>query len=61
MNALNVNFIDKNIITDFEIHYISESIEGQSLKIYKKEMDSVVDFLIKEGDREIIRARLNYK
>jgi acyl-CoA thioesterase FadM len=61
MNAINVDFFDKNIITDFEIHYISESIEGQTLKVYKKELDSIIDFLIKEGDREIIRARLNYK
>lgn len=60
-NALSCEFLDNNEITDFEIHYINESKEGQMLKIYKKEKTNSMEFLIKEGEREIIRASLSYK
>lgn len=62
-NILSCEFLDKNQITDFEIHYISESIEGQILKIYKKEKENEIEFLIKEKntDKEISRALLKYK
>lgn len=43
-NALSCEFLDKNQITDFEIHYINESREGQVLKIYKKENDNTIEF-----------------
>ena len=44
------------------MHYIAESKEGQTLKIYKKELDNnVIRILIKENDREIIRASIDYK
>ena len=61
LNVLSSDFIDKNQITDFEIHYIGESKEGQVLKIYKKERKQEMEFLIKEKDREIARAILKYK
>ncbi len=61
MNALSSEFIDTNQITDFEIHYINESKEGQILKVYKKEKENSIEFLIKEKEREIIRASLDYK
>lgn len=56
-------FLDKNQITDFEIHYLNESTEGQTLKIYKKEREQEIEFLIKEKDnnKEIARAVLKYK
>lgn len=60
-NALSCEFLDKNQITDFEIHYINESVEGQVLRIYKKERENEIEFLIKENDREISRAILKYK
>ena len=60
MNTVSCEFLDNNQITDFEIHYINESKEGQILKIYKKEEQNVMEFLIKEGEREIIRASFNY-
>lgn len=61
MNSLTNDFLDKINITDVEIHYIAESKEGQILKIYKKELDNnVIRFLIKENDREIVRASINY-
>ena len=58
MNALSCDFLSKNKITDFEIHYINESKEGQTLKIYKKEVDKNIRFLIKGDEKEIIRANL---
>ena len=61
VNVLSCNFLDNNEITDFEIHYINESKEGQILKIYKKEKENSIDFLIKEENREIVRANLKYK
>lgn len=61
VNSLNCKFFEENQITDFEIHYINESKEGQILKVYKKEKNNnSMEFLIKEQDREIIRANLNY-
>ncbi len=60
VNTLSCEFLDNNQITDFEIHYINESREGEILRIYKKEKESSMEFLIKEGEREIIRASLDY-
>ncbi len=60
-NVLSCEFLDNNQITDFEIHYINESKEGQILKVYKKEKENSMEFLIKEKEREIIRASLDYK
>ena len=61
VDTLSCEFIDNHIITDFEIQYISESKEGQTLEIYRKIKENEIDFLIKEGEREIIRANLKYK
>lgn len=60
-NLLSCDFLDKDQITDFEIHYLSETTEGQILKIYKKERTQEMEILIKENNREIIRAILKYK
>ena len=61
MNALPCDFFNKNKITDFEIHYINESKEGQILKIYKKEENKNISFLIKDYEKEIIRANLIFE
>lgn len=60
INTLSSEFIDRYQITDFEIHYINESKEGQILRIYKKEKENSIEFLIKEGEKEIVRANLIY-
>lgn len=60
LNSLNSDFIDSHKITDFEIHYISESKEGENLEVYRKMQDNEIDFLIKEKDKEIVRAKLKY-
>jgi len=61
MNTLSCDFFSQNKITDFEIHYINESKEGQILKIYKKEENKNIRFLIKKDEKEIIRANLTFE
>lgn len=63
INSIGNDFLDKIQITDFEIHYINESVENQILKIYKKVKNDEIDFLIKEENKgkEIVRANLKYK
>ena len=61
LNSLSSEFLDNCKVTDFEIHYINETKEGQKLEIYRKLKDTDVEFLIKENDREIVRANLKYK
>jgi len=61
MNALSCDFFSKNKITDFEIHYINEGKEGLILKIYKKEENNQIRFLIKQDEKEIIRANLIFE
>lgn len=60
INSLNSDFLDSNKITDFEIHYINESKEGQKLSVYKKNKDNEIEFLINQENREIVRANLKY-
>lgn len=62
MNSLSSEFLDKVEITDVEMHYIAESKEGQVLKIYKKELENnTIRFLIRENDREVVRASIKYR
>ena len=62
MNALPIELLDKIDITDAEIHYLAEGKEGQKLRIYRKDIDDkTIRFLIKENDRELIRASIDYK
>lgn len=60
VNMLNSEFLDNNIITDFEINYIHESKEGQILDIYRKDDENKIDFLIKYKENELVRARIKY-
>ncbi len=61
MNALSNDFLNSIRITDVEIHYLAESKEGQTLRIYMKNVDKNMRFLIKENDREVIRANIKYE
>ena len=62
MNALPIELLDRIDITDVEIHYLAEGKEGQKLRIYRKDIDDkTIRFLIKENDRELIRASIDYK
>ncbi len=57
VNTLPCKFFEENKITDFEIHYINESKEGEVLAVYKKEKENSIEFLIMEDEREIARAK----
>lgn len=61
MNSLSCDFFSKNKITDFEIHYINECKEERILKIYKKEENKDIRFLIKDDKKEIVRASLIFE
>ncbi len=62
MNSLSNDFLDSINITDVEIHYLAESKEGQTLRIYKKEIENnELRFLIKEGERDVIKASIKYE
>ena len=62
LNAFSSEFWSEKQITDFEIHYIAEVREGAILQIYAKQIDErTIDFLIKEKDKEIVRARISYQ
>lgn len=60
VNTLPCKFFEENKVTDIEVHYINETKEWQILKIYKKEKENYLEFLITEGEREVIRARIDY-
>ena len=60
INTLPCKFFEDNKVTDIEIHYISETKEGQTLKIYKKEKENSVLFLITDEEKEVIRAKIDY-
>ena len=61
MNSLSSDFFSGISVTDIEIHYIAEAKEGQVLRIYKKSIDDdKLRFLIKEGNRDIVRAGIKY-
>lgn len=61
LNTLSSEFFDKIVLKDFEIHYISESKERQKLRIYKKQFSNEIRFLVKESDREIVRASIKFE
>ena len=57
-NTFDSDFFNKNKITEIELHYIHESYESDLLSVYKKANENHVDFLIKCGKQEILRARM---
>ncbi|MBR1540233.1 MAG: hypothetical protein IJ629_03565 [Clostridia bacterium] len=62
LNIFSCNFLEKNPIQDFEIHYISESKEGQDLEIYRRNIsEKEVEFLVKSGEKDITRAYITFQ
>ena len=62
MNIFSCKYLDKREINDFEIHYLSESREGQELEIYKKDIsEKECEFLIKSEGKEITKAFISFK
>ncbi len=61
LNTFPSKFFTEHTVDDFEIHYLHETVEGDLLSVYKKENENSVDFLIKYGDNEVVRAKLTFK
>lgn len=58
VNALGSEFFDKNRVTDIELHYINECIEGTHINVYKKSFDGTVLVIIMSGQNEVLKAKL---
>lgn len=61
LNTLSLDFLNNHKIKEFEIHYINETREGAKLKIYKVVNNNEIEFLIKEEEKEIVRAVLKFE
>lgn len=62
MNIFSCKELEENEINEFEIHYTSESREGQILDIYKRQIsDKEIEFLIKSEEKNITRAFIKFK
>ena len=61
LSTMDLDFVTNNKIKDFEIHYIAESRYKDCLKIYKQQSDNNVCFEIKNADKVIVKAKLNYE
>ena len=60
LNTFPSEFFREHAVEDFEIHYLHETREGELISVYKKQLDNSVEFLIKSGDNEIVRAKLTF-
>ena len=61
INAFNSDFWIEHKIKDFEIHYINESREGDILSIYQKTTENEMEFLIKNNEKEVVRANIIFE
>lgn len=43
-------------VTELDIHYVSEGMEGQTLAVYRAETEEGAAVQLKEGDRTVVRA-----
>lgn len=62
MNAFESDFWNDKIITDFEIHYISESRENDIISVYKSQIEEgIINIILKIEEKEIVKAQIIYK
>ena len=57
-NALGSEFFDNNRVTDIEVHYINECIEGTHINVYRKSFDGWVGVIIMCGQTEVLKAKI---
>ncbi|MBR3133320.1 MAG: hypothetical protein IKG42_04575 [Clostridia bacterium] len=60
LNCFNLEFLKKNVVKEFEIHYISEVREGEYLSVFMDGKDNEFEFLIMCDDREVVRAWIKF-
>ena len=61
LNTFSSQFFKENKIEEFEIQYYHETKEGDLLSVLKKQIDNYIEFLIKSGENEVVRAKLVFK
>lgn len=61
LSALSLEFMEKNVIDEYEIHYIAESRYNDELKLYRRIEGDKVLFQINKGDNCITKAVLTYR
>ena len=61
LSTLELDFLDSINVKDFEIHYLSESRCGDTLKIYNKKVDNVILFQIVKGETIITKGKLSFE
>jgi len=62
MNLFSCKELEEKEVEEFEIHYLSESKEGQILKIYQKTIfENEIEFLVTNEAKEIARAYIIFK
>lgn len=59
-SLLDLEFIDNNIIEDFEIHYIAETRNNDELKLYKKVENNKIYFQINKDENIVTKAILTF-
>ncbi len=60
LRTLSADFLNGIRFTEIALNYLNESREGDILSIYRTMQDGVLEFLIKKGDLDVMRARMNY-
>ena len=60
LNTFSSKFFKENKVEEFEIQYYHETKEGDNLSIFKKVIDNAVEFLIKSGENDVVKAKLTF-
>lgn len=60
ISTLSLEFFESVKINEFEIHYLNECRCCEELKVYKRELEGYIDFVIKNDSKEFVKARIKY-
>lgn len=61
INAMDQDFFDTHKVTDFEIHYHHECLEGQTFSVYRKDIGGAVDLQMVCNGETAVDARIAYE
>lgn len=59
-DCFTTDFLHKNLVSSYELHFISESRESDELSVYKKEIDGGFYIEATCGDKTVIKAFLTF-
>lgn len=54
------DFLQANEVSDLEVHYLGESKEGQTLKVFKQSVDAAHFIQIKESERTVFEMKIEF-